>query len=192
MDWHFSYWIWIGIEVLVLVCLLFLYHRIMKPFQLLENGMLLLKEQDFSSRLRKVGQKDADSIIQIFNRMMEQLKYERLHVREQDQLFDLIFYSSPMGIVIMDLDERIQSMNPSAERLLGISFAELTKCIAKAVATRTASTTTAITVFFFIQSHSYNKVTVIGTAASRVYFHLKAEAPFATCMYRSNLIACCQ
>lgn len=122
MDWHFSYWIWIGIEVLVLVCLLFLYHRIMKPFQLLENGMLLLKEQDFSSRLRTVGQKDADSIIQIFNRMMEQLKYERLHVREQDQLFDLIFYSSPMGIVIMDLDERIQSMNPSAERLLGISF----------------------------------------------------------------------
>ena len=29
---------------------------------------------------------------------------------------------------------------------------------------------------FHIHIISYNKVTVIGTAASRVYFHLKAEA----------------
>ena len=29
---------------------------------------------------------------------------------------------------------------------------------------------------FFIQSHSYNIVTVEGAAASRVFFHLKAEA----------------
>ena len=54
--------------------------------------------------------------------MMERLKTERLHVREQNQLFDLIAHSSPMGILILDLDRRISSMNPAAERFLGIPF----------------------------------------------------------------------
>ena len=47
------------------------------------SGMELLREQDFSSRLSRVGQYEADRIVNIFNRMMEQLKNERLHMREQ-------------------------------------------------------------------------------------------------------------
>lgn len=111
-----------GISLVTLVFLWLFYRRIMKPFHSIENGMLLLKEQDFSSRLRTVGQYDADRIVQVFNRMMERLKTERLHVREQNQLFDLIAHSSPMGILILDLDRRISSMNPAAERFLGIPF----------------------------------------------------------------------
>ena len=43
--------------------------------------MELLKEQDFSSRLSRVGQKEADRIVDIFNKMMEQLKMtERLRI----------------------------------------------------------------------------------------------------------------
>ena len=108
--------------VLLLGVLLLFRWQIVEPLHLMETGMLLLREQDFSSRLRRVGQTDADNIVDMFNRMMDALKAERLHVREQNQLFDLIFRSSPMGILILDLDRRVDSVNPSGERLLGVSL----------------------------------------------------------------------
>lgn len=108
--------------VLLLGVLLLFRWQIVEPLHLMETGMLLLREQDFSSRLRRVGQTDADNIVDVFNRMMDALKAERLHVREQNQLFDLIFRSSPMGILILDLDRRVDSVNPSGERLLGVSL----------------------------------------------------------------------
>ena len=108
--------------VLLLGVLLLFRWQIVEPLHLMETGMLLLREQDFSSRLRRVGQTDADNIVDVFNRMMDALKAERLHVREQNQLFDLIFRSSPMGILILDLDRLVDSVNPSGERLLGVSL----------------------------------------------------------------------
>lgn len=108
--------------VLLLGVLLLFRWQIVEPLHLMETGMLLLRELDFSSRLRRVGQTDADNIVDVFNRMMDALKAERLHVREQNQLFDLIFRSSPMGILILDLDRRVDSVNPSGERLLGVSL----------------------------------------------------------------------
>lgn len=108
--------------VLLLGVLLLFRWQIVEPLHLMETGMLFLREQDFSSRLRRVGQTDADNIVDVFNRMMDALKAERLHVREQNQLFDLIFRSSPMGILILDLDRRVDSVNPSGERLLGVSL----------------------------------------------------------------------
>lgn len=124
--------IWLGVAVsdyvlladgvLLLGVLLLFRWQIVEPLHLMETGMLLLREQDFSSRLRRVGQTDADNIVDVFNRMMDALKAERLHVREQNQLFDLIFRSSPMGILILDLDRRVDSVNPSGERLLGVSL----------------------------------------------------------------------
>ena len=108
--------------VLLLGVLLLFRWQIVEPLHLMETGMLLLREQDFSSRLRRLGQTDADNIVDVFNRMMDALKAERLHVREQNQLFDLIFRSSPMGILILDLDRRVDSVNPSGERLLGVSL----------------------------------------------------------------------
>ena len=65
------------VEGLVLLTVLYLsvfYRRIIKPLHIIGNGMELLKEQDFSSRLSRVGQKEADRIVDIFNKMMEQLK----------------------------------------------------------------------------------------------------------------------
>ena len=108
--------------VLLLGVLLLFRWQIVEPLHLMETGMLLLRELDFSSRLRRVWQTDADNIVDVFNRMMDALKAERLHVREQNQLFDLIFRSSPMGILILDLDRRVDSVNPSGERLLGVSL----------------------------------------------------------------------
>lgn len=83
--------------------------------------MNLLNEQDFSSRLSHVGQHDADRIVDVFNRMMNELKMERLRLREQNHFLDLIIKSSPMGVVILDFDNKITSINASAVQFLGIN-----------------------------------------------------------------------
>lgn len=111
-----------GVECLVLLTVVYLiafYRRIIKPLHIISNGMELLKEQDFSSRLGKVGQADADRIVDIFNKMMEQLKNERLHLREQNHFLDLLINASPMGVIILNLNEEVRSINPAACKILG-------------------------------------------------------------------------
>ncbi len=88
------------------------------------SGMDLLREQDFSSRLRKVGQLEADRVVEIFNKMMEQLKNERLRLREQNEFLDLLIKASPMGVIVLDYDHRIAELNPAALKIMGIKRPE--------------------------------------------------------------------
>lgn len=115
--------VFVAVEALVLLTVIFLfvfYRRIIKPLQIIGDGMDLLNEQDFGSRLRLVGQPEADRIVGVFNRIMEQLKNERLHVREQNHFLDLLINASPLGVIILDLDERIQSANPAVYKLFDV------------------------------------------------------------------------
>lgn len=101
------------------VCLLIVfYSKIVKPLRSITNGVDLLRAQDFSSRLTHVHQVEADRIIDMFNRMMASLKNERLRLREQNHFLDLLIGVSPMGIIILDDDDRIVSANPSASVFL--------------------------------------------------------------------------
>ena len=110
-----------GLVLLSVIFLLLFYFRVIKPLQTIGNGMDLLKEQDFSSRLRHVGQPESDRIVDIFNKMMEQLKNERLQIREQNHFLDLLIKASPMGVVILSLDSYIQTVNSAACSMLGIN-----------------------------------------------------------------------
>lgn len=109
-----------GLVLLSFIYLIVFYRRIVKPLHTIGNGMELLREQDFSSRLSRVGQSEADRIVDIFNKMMEQLKEERLYLREQNHFLDLLVNASPMGVVILNLDRKVQSVNPAACKILGI------------------------------------------------------------------------
>lgn len=110
-----------GVVVLTVLYLLIFYSRIIKPLHIIGNGMELLKEQDFSSRLSRVGQTEADRIVDIFNKMMEQLKNERLHLREQNHFLDLLINASPMGVIMLNLDKELLSANPAARKMFGVS-----------------------------------------------------------------------
>ncbi|MCC8147276.1 MAG: PAS domain-containing protein, partial [Bacteroidales bacterium] len=113
-----------GLIALIVVYLFIFYRIIIKPLQIIGGGMELLKEQDFSSRLRHVGQPEADKIVDVFNRMMEQLKNERLHLREQNHFLDLLIEASPMGVIILDLNGNIISMNPAARKIFNLKETE--------------------------------------------------------------------
>jgi nitrogen fixation/metabolism regulation signal transduction histidine kinase len=103
-----------GIVTFSLFYLIYFYRKVVKPLNSIASGMDLLQAQDFSSRLAPVGQREADRIVSIFNRMMNQLKEERLHLREQNHFLDLLIRTSPMGVIILTLDERISMVNKAA------------------------------------------------------------------------------
>ena len=107
-----------GIITFSLVYLVFFYKKVIKPLNSIAGGMDLLQAQDFSSRLSPVGQREADRIVSIFNRMMNQLKEERLRLREQNHFLDLLISVSPMGVIILTLDEQISMVNKAALKFL--------------------------------------------------------------------------
>ncbi|MBR4044124.1 MAG: HAMP domain-containing protein [Bacteroidaceae bacterium] len=107
-----------GIITFSLVYLVYFYQKVIKPLNSIANGMDLLQAQDFSSRLTPVGQREADRIVSIFNRMMHQLKEERLRLREQNHFLDLLISVSPMGVLILTLDDRISMANKAALKFL--------------------------------------------------------------------------
>lgn len=117
-------WKAITVEVLILVTLgylVFFYGKTVRPLQNISSGMDLLREQDFSSRLREVGQFEADRVVEIFNKMMEQLKNERLRLREQNEFLDLLIKASPMGVIVLDYDHQVTELNPAALKIMGLS-----------------------------------------------------------------------
>ncbi|MCE8951906.1 sensor histidine kinase [Bacteroides thetaiotaomicron] len=109
-----------GLVLFILCYLPFFYRKIVKPLNSIGSGMELLREQDLSSRLSPVGQYEADRIVNVFNRMMEQLKNERLRLREQNNFLDLLIKASPMGVILTTLDEDLSELNPMAQKMLGV------------------------------------------------------------------------
>lgn len=113
-----------GVISFSLVILFYFYWKVIKPLHSIASGMDLLREQDFSSRLAPVGQAEADRIVEMFNRMMTQLKNERLRLREQNHFLDLLINVSPMGVIILTFDGQISMLNTAALRFLGYTSAE--------------------------------------------------------------------
>lgn len=108
-----------AVTLATLLFLLYFYRKVIKPLDTIATGMHLLREQDFSSRLSSVGQREVDRIVDIFNRMMMQLKDERLRLREQNHFLDLLINASPMGVVILDFNGCVTMMNPAARSIIG-------------------------------------------------------------------------
>lgn len=114
-----------GLILFILFYLTFFYRKLVKPLNTIGSGMELLREQDFSSRLSLVGQYEADRIVNIFNRMMEQLKNERLRLREQNNFLDLLINASPMGVILTTLDDDLSELNPMALKMLGVRLEDV-------------------------------------------------------------------
>ena len=51
-----------GVITFSLVFLVYFYRKVVKPLDIIGNGMELLREQDFSSRLTPVGQKEPTAL----------------------------------------------------------------------------------------------------------------------------------
>lgn len=110
----------IGIPILFGITIMILL-RSFKPISSIGRSLSLLKEGDFNITMKKTGNTDVDNIIEVYNSMIIRLREERLSVREKNHFLDLLIDSSPLGIIVLDLDERIIEINKAASRLLGLS-----------------------------------------------------------------------
>ena len=120
--------IFIGSEVIILCSLYFsyrLYRSLVRPIQLISQGVEAMSDRDFSLKFQPVGQSEVDQLIGVYNKMIEQLREERTHKAQQHFFLDKLIRTSPTGIIILDLEGNISTCNPKAAQLLNLREDEL-------------------------------------------------------------------
>jgi two-component system nitrogen regulation sensor histidine kinase NtrY len=95
--------------------------RLSEPADMLRTGVELLASGDLMTRFRETPQPEVNRLIRLYNRMVDHLRDERAANQEQDSLLRRLIALSPSGVVQLDYDGRIQSMNPGACEILGVS-----------------------------------------------------------------------
>jgi nitrogen fixation/metabolism regulation signal transduction histidine kinase len=116
-------------------------------------GSQLIRDGEFTSRLLPVGQPEIDELIAVYNRMVDHLRDQRTQLQEQQHFLADVLRVSPAGILVLDFDRRLVSMNPAGERLLGRPAADIighgldgiADSLAQALATLPAGETRVVT-----------------------------------------------
>lgn len=114
-------WLFLASEVLILVSLAIswsLYRELIQPLQLLVRGIDAISDQDFNVKFVKTGRYEMDRLIMVYNQMIDQLRRERTLQQEQHFFLEKLVETAPMGIVILDYDDRIVGINPKAQAWL--------------------------------------------------------------------------
>lgn len=115
-------WYFVAGEVLLLLSIILfisLYKQLVKPIETISSAINLLKEKDFSTRLTPVRQKEIDQLIDVYNRMSEQLHMERVEHEEKNLFLERLIEASPSSILVLNKDRQILKANPAAKQLLG-------------------------------------------------------------------------
>jgi len=117
-------WLFIISEILLIVSLYFsyrLFKSFIKPLDLLHSGTTAIADADFSIKYLKTGSKEVDSLINVFNKMIDSLREERTRMSEQSYFIQNLIQVTPLGIIIMNLDQQISTMNPAARTIFNLN-----------------------------------------------------------------------
>ncbi|GHA80402.1 sensor histidine kinase [Pontibacter akesuensis] len=121
-------YLFLGMELLI-ICSIFvtfqLYSSFFKPLSLIRAGIESIRDKDFSTKFMAVGQQDLDELVNVYNRMIDQLRRERVAQAEKHFLLDKLIQASPAGIILLGFDNQVESINPAAERFLEKPASEL-------------------------------------------------------------------
>ncbi len=170
----------IALSTLAILLVWRYYRRYRRTLRSIDNGIELLKARDSSSRLARGSDPHVNKVIETFNSMAEELKNSRLKLREQNNLIDLLLSVSPMGVVMLDFDERIVSMNPAAQQFLecddsaiGHHVSELPSVIAQRLSTLDEKRTETFTTS---NAHIYKctRETFFDRGASRPFYLIES------------------
>ncbi len=115
-------------ELLIIVSVLVtvqLYQSFFKPLTLIRAGIETIRDKDFSTKFMAVGQQELDELVNVYNRMIDQLRHERVAQAEKHFLLEKLIQASPAGIILLGFDNQVESMNPAAERFLDAPAAAL-------------------------------------------------------------------
>ena len=88
-----------------------LYEILVAPIQLLSRGAGALADQDFSVKMTRTGSPDIDRLGDVYNRMIDQLRSERVTGRQREEFLDQLVEAADVGIIILDFDGAVASEN---------------------------------------------------------------------------------
>jgi nitrogen fixation/metabolism regulation signal transduction histidine kinase len=124
-----KYRVWLLAVEAVFVISLFIGVKLIRnlfgTLELINTGAQFIQDSDFTSRFRAVGQPEIDQLVEVYNRMVDNLREERTRMQEQNYFLDKVLTASPSGIITLDFDGRIAMTNPTAERMLQAPNSEL-------------------------------------------------------------------
>jgi len=95
-----------------------LLHLFFGPLRLIRSGRFFLREGDFTTRFAPTGQRDMDQLVEVYNSMVDSLREERIRNEEQEHLLQKVLSESPGGVITLDVDGKVATVNPAVEVLL--------------------------------------------------------------------------
>lgn len=118
----YNKFLFFGIQLLVLISAIVsyrLYRSFVQPLEILATGVESIRDRDFSCTIMSTGNEELDQLIDVYNRMIKQLRQERLTQQEQNFFLERLINAASIGIVVLDLDEKVSLFNSVAEKILG-------------------------------------------------------------------------
>ncbi|MCF0071021.1 ATP-binding protein [Dyadobacter sp. CY261] len=103
-----------------------LYNNFMQPIQFVKSGIEAIKDKDFSIKFVPTGKGEVDVLIEVYNMMIDQLREERIKLNEQHFFLEKLIEASPISIIILDYDDRVDSLNSKAKGQFERNGTELT------------------------------------------------------------------
>lgn len=101
------------------------YRGMGQPFNLISSGIEAIKDKDFNLRLVKVGHKEMDELIEVYNQMIDQLREERIRQSEKNHLLDKLIQASPAGIIMLNEGNKVDAVNAAARRMLDMGTGDV-------------------------------------------------------------------
>jgi two-component system nitrogen regulation sensor histidine kinase NtrY len=96
-----------------------IYQDFMQPNEFVRSGIEAIKDKDFTIKFVPTGKGEVDSLIDVYNLMIDQLREERTKLNEQHFFLEKLIAASPISIIIFDFDEKIETLNAKAIEQFG-------------------------------------------------------------------------
>jgi two-component system nitrogen regulation sensor histidine kinase NtrY len=98
---------------------IYLARGITGPIKLLAQGTQAVAAGNLSHRIRQVGDDEIGHLIDSFNRMTDDLRQSGEELERRRRYTEMLLRNVSAGVVGIDREGRVTSVNPCAERLLG-------------------------------------------------------------------------
>jgi nitrogen fixation/metabolism regulation signal transduction histidine kinase len=93
-------------------------HRWVRLLQALHDGIVSLRDRDFSVSVTAVEDAELGGLIEAYNSLGELLRRERLDLYQRELLLDTVIQTTPLAMVLSDDAGRIVYSNVAARQLL--------------------------------------------------------------------------
>lgn len=114
----------VGVAVLATALCLFVAWRITAPIEEMKRGADRFARGEFDATLSVPNSAELGSLAEAMNRMAQQLDERIRTVVSQRNEHEALLGSMVEGVLAVDREERLLSMNAAAERVLGVPVAE--------------------------------------------------------------------